>query len=105
MAQLNGENLVMAKVSNPGKTGDGGIVAGDGGGELGSWLTDGGGSGMSGPPHVVVILVRTENARREVGRSVGERAKCSIVDIRVSKMPWLSMVVFVSKIYGDIVLQ
>lgn len=82
MAHDRGENRVMAKESNPGKTGVGGIRTGDVGGDV--RLV--GGRGTSGPPHADVILVMTEKARRDVVRSDGVRAKCSIVEIKVSKM-------------------
>jgi hypothetical protein len=82
IAHDSGENRVMANVSKPGKTGVGDTAAGEGGGDV---VLEGG-RGISGPPHAVVIFVRAEKARRDVGRSDGVRAKCSMVDIKVSKM-------------------
>ena len=41
--------------------------------------------GRSGPPHTRVIRVSTEKANLAVGKSVMSLAKCSIVDMTVSK--------------------
>ena len=49
-----------------------------------------GGSGTSGPPHTVTILVSSENAARAVETSEGSRAKCSTVAMIVSKMGWFA---------------
>jgi hypothetical protein len=51
------------------------MVVGLVGGELGATLFGTPERGTSGPPQIDVILVRTENARRAVMRSAGDRAK------------------------------
>lgn len=88
MAQLNGENFVIANWSKPGSSGDGGRLVGLVGGELEFAPPV---RLISGPPQTDVILVRTENARREVVRSSGERAKWLTASMNDSKIDWLSI--------------
>lgn len=79
---------MIANWSKPGSNGDGARVVGLVGGELVFAPPE---RGISGPPQTEVILVRTENARREVVRSSGERAKWLTASMNDSKIDWLSV--------------
>src|SRR6266498_3701970 len=86
IAQTRGENRFMMKSSKPGSVGWGLESGRTPFGSLWVRLT------TSGPPQTLTIRLRTWKVIFAVGKSFPSFAKCSRVEITVSKTGWLAVV-------------